>query len=262
VQSTIRPIHTPRISITCRNMAKFDYIVSDLHLGAVPEATERAFIAFLRTIAPTAKSLLINGDLFDFWFEWGDVIPSEHYRVLAAIADLVDAGIRVTMLGGNHDAWGGRFLREHVGIVLHDGVVRTEFGGKPALVAHGDGLGKGDIKYRMLKKVLRSKVAVWGFRAIHPEIGMRIARRVSSTDEKLHRDHSSSTRAEFLEHWAREQLAADASLGFVLCGHSHVPVLMEISPGRYYINSGDWIKHRTYVTVDADGKPLMLNYDS
>jgi UDP-2,3-diacylglucosamine hydrolase len=242
-------------------MAKFDYIVSDLHLGAVPEATERAFIAFLRSITPTAKSLLINGDLFDFWFEWGDVIAAEHYRVLAAIADVVDAGVPVTMIGGNHDAWGGRFLREDVGITLHDGVVRTEFGGKAALVAHGDGLGKGDIKYRMLKKVLRSKVAVWGFRAIHPEIGMRIAHRVSSTDEKLHRDHNSSTRADFLEHWAREQLALDASLAFVVCGHSHVPVLQQISPGRYYINSGDWIKHRTYVTVDADGKPAMLNYD-
>ena len=241
-------------------MAKFDYIVSDLHLGAVPQATERAFIEFLRSITPAAKSLLINGDLFDFWFEWGDVIPSEHYRVLAALADVVDAGVPVTMLGGNHDAWGGRFLRERVGITLHDGVVRTEFGGKPALVAHGDGLGKGDLKYRMLKKVLRSKPLIWGFRAIHPEVGMRIARGVSSTDEKIERDHNSSTRAQFLEHWAREQLAEDASLGFVVCGHSHVPVLMEISPGRFYINSGDWIKHLTYVTVDEAGQPKMLEY--
>jgi UDP-2,3-diacylglucosamine hydrolase len=243
-------------------MPKFAYIVSDAHLGAVPEATERAFVAFLRAIAPTAKSLLINGDLFDFWFEWGDVIPSEHYRVLAAMADLVDAGIPVTMLGGNHDAWGGRFLREQVGIELHDGVVRTDFAGKPALVAHGDGLGKGDLKYRMLKKVLRSRAAIWGFRAIHPEIGMRIARGVSSTDDKIHNDRSSRSRAEFLEHWAREQFAEDASLGFVVCGHSHVPVLMEIASGRYYINSGDWIQHRTYVTIDENGVPTMLEWSS
>ena len=61
-------------------------IVSDTHLGAVPDATERAFIEFLRSIQSDARSLLINGDLFDFWFEWGDVIPSRHYRVLAALA--------------------------------------------------------------------------------------------------------------------------------------------------------------------------------
>lgn len=243
-------------------MGRFDYIVSDTHLGAVPAATERAFIKFLRNIALSAKSLLINGDLFDFWFEWGDVIPSEHYRVLAAIADLADTGIPVTMLGGNHDAWGGRFLREQVGIDLHDGILRTQFAGQPALVAHGDGLGKGDLKYRMLKKVLRSKAAIWGFRAIHPEIGMRIARGVSSTDDKIHNDRSSRSRADFLEHWAREQLAADASLRFVVCGHSHVPVLAEFDPGRFYINSGDWIKHRTYVTIDEDGVPLLREWIS
>jgi UDP-2,3-diacylglucosamine hydrolase len=242
-------------------MAKLDYIVSDTHLGAVPPATERSFLAFLRGISGDARSLLINGDLFDFWFEWGDVIPSRHYRILAALADIVDAGIPVTMIGGNHDAWGGRFLREQVGIALHNGVIRVEYGGRPALIAHGDGLGKGDVKYRMLKAVLRSKPAVWGFRALHPEIGMRIATGVSSTEQKHHKDHASSTRAQFLEHWAREQLAADASLGWVICGHSHVPVLMEIEPGRYYINSGDWIAHRTYVTIDEAGVPRLLEYD-
>ncbi len=234
-------------------MAKADYIVSDTHLGAVPEATERAFIEFLRSITSSANTLLINGDLFDFWFEWGDVIPSRHYRVLAAIADIVDAGVPVTMMGGNHDAWGGRFLREQVGVSLNNGVLRTFLAGRPALVAHGDGLGKGDLKYRMLKNVLRSKAAVWGFRVLHPEIGMRIAQRVSTTDEKQEHDHGSETRSEFLKDWAREQFAADPSLAWVVCGHSHVPLIMDIAPGQTYINSGDWVKHRTYVTVSADG---------
>ena len=241
-------------------MAKLDYIVSDTHLGAVPQATERAFIRFLRAIMPDARSLLINGDLFDFWFEWGDVIPSQHYRVLAALADIVESGIPVTMMGGNHDAWGGRFLREQVGVSLHDGVLRVAYAGKPALVAHGDGLGKGDLKYRVLKKVLRSRAAVWGFRVLHPEIGMRIAQGVSSTEEKSHNDHSSETRAEFLEHWAREQFAADAALGWVICGHSHVPVLREIEPGRCYINSGGWVKHRTYVTIDEQGQAQLKEF--
>ena len=234
-------------------MAKVDYIVSDTHLGAVPQATERAFIAFLRHLAPSARSLLINGDLFDFWFEWGEVIPSRHYRVLAAIADIVDSGVSVTMIGGNHDAWGGRFLREQVGVDLHNGIWRTTYAGKPALVAHGDGLGKGDIKYRMLKAVLRSKAAIAGFRALHPEIGIRIAKGVSTTTEKQHNDHSSETRSEFLRDWAREQFAADASLGWVVCGHSHVPLILEVAPGKHYINSGDWVKHRTYVTIDENG---------
>ena len=236
------------------------FVFSDVHLGVTPPEVERALLGFLDHVRDAAGSVIINGDLFDFWFEWGDVIPSRHYRVLAELADLIDSGCPVTMLGGNHDAWGGSFLREQVGIALHDGVLRTQFAGKPALVAHGDGLGKGDVKYRMLKRVLRSRAAVWGFRVLHPEIGMRIATGVSTTDEKHQHDRSSQTRADFLEQWAREQFAEDASLGWVMCGHSHVPALVEMGAGRYYINSGDWITNRTYVTIDDAGVPRMLTY--
>ncbi|NIP78979.1 MAG: UDP-2,3-diacylglucosamine diphosphatase, partial [Gemmatimonadetes bacterium] len=138
---------------------KPEYITSDVHLGAVPADTERAFLRFLEHVGAEGSRLIIPGDLFDFWFEYGDVIPGEHFRVLAALADLVDAGIPVVVTGGNHDAWGGRFLEEHVGVEFHPGHVRTEIAGRPALLAHGDGLGKGDLKYRALKWVLRSRPA-------------------------------------------------------------------------------------------------------
>jgi hypothetical protein len=36
---------------------------------------------------------------------------------------------------------------------------------------------------------------------------------------------------------------------------------MEVAPGKFYINSGDWIKHRTYVTIDGDGRPSMLEFE-
>ena len=231
-------------------MLKPDYIVSDTHLGAVPDETERAFLRFLEHAGANAGTLLINGDLFDFWFEWGPVVPARHYRVLAALAAIVEAGVPITMIGGNHDAWGGRFLSEQVGMRLHHGVLRTTLGGRAALVAHGDGLGKGDIKYRMLKTVLRSRLAAWGFRALHPEIGVKIAKRVSKTDAD--HDRGSKLRTAFLAQWASEQLAGDAGISLVICGHSHEPLLKEMGAGRYYVNSGDWVRHRTYVTI-ADG---------
>lgn len=235
---------------------KPDYIVSDTHLGAVPPETEREFIRFLQHAGANAASLLINGDLFDFWFEWGPVIPARHFRVLAAVADVVDAGVAVTMIGGNHDAWGGRFLSEDVGMTVHDGLLRTTLGGRPALVAHGDGLGKGDFKYRMLKAVLRSRAAVLGFRALHPEIGVMIANKVSHTEENA-TERSNKNRAQFLQQWATEQLQADGALKLVTCGHSHIPVLQEVAAGRHYVNSGDWVRHRSYVTVAAGEPPIL-----
>ncbi len=237
------------------------YITSDVHLGAVPTETERAFLRFLEHVGSEGRRLILPGDLFDFWFEYGDVIPGEHFRVLAALADLVEAGVRVMVTGGNHDAWGGSFLEEHVGVEFHAGHVRTEIAGRPALLAHGDGLGKGDLKYRALKRVLRSRPLVWGFRALHPELGMRLARRVSTTEAKSDTDPGKVGRAEFIEDWARQVLAEDPELAWVVCGHSHLPTVTEVEPGRYYLNAGDWLSHWSYITVGEDGKPALRQWE-
>jgi UDP-2,3-diacylglucosamine hydrolase len=237
------------------------YVTSDVHLGAVPDATERAFLRFLQHVGGAASRLIIPGDLFDFWFEYGDIVPGEHFRVLAGLADLVDAGVPVLVTGGNHDAWGGRFLEEHVGVSFHPGHVRTDIAGREALLAHGDGLGKGDLKYRALKTVLRSRAAVWGFRALHPELGLRLARRVSSTELKADSDPGKQGRARFIEDWALQRLAADPELSYVICGHTHLPTVTEVETGRYYLNAGDWIGHWSYITIDATGRPELRRWE-
>src|SRR5690625_1831991 len=116
-----------------------DIIASDQHLGAVPRSKERSFIDFLEEVGARARSLLLVGDLFDFWFEYGPVIHGRHFRVLTALADLVDAGVPVTLMGGNHDAWGGEFLREEGGVAFYPDTLRTAIGGRGDLVAHGTG---------------------------------------------------------------------------------------------------------------------------
>ncbi|MBI4410656.1 MAG: UDP-2,3-diacylglucosamine diphosphatase [Gemmatimonadetes bacterium] len=232
-------------------MTRPEFIASDVHLGAVPRATEHDFLRFLEHVGGHGRSLLLVGDLFDFWFEYGDVIPGKHFRVLAALARLVEAGIPVTLLGGNHDAWGGRFLREEVGVAFHTGMLRTELGGRPALVAHGDGLGRGDFRYRVLKSVLRSRAAIAGFRALHPELGVRLARLVSTTETRGESEEVVRGRARFIEEWARRQLRDDPSLGWVVCGHAHVPAVVEEGAGRFYLNAGDWVQHQSFITVAA-----------
>jgi UDP-2,3-diacylglucosamine hydrolase len=243
-------------------MQKPEIIVSDIHLGAVPATTERAFLDFLDWVGERgAASLLIAGDLFDFWFEYGRVIHGAHFRVLAALAELVEAGIPVTMTGGNHDAWGGRFLRDDVGITFHAGPFRTTLGGRPALVAHGDGLGSGDFRYRLLKTLVRNRITIAVFRALHPELGLRIAHAVSRTDLRLESDEANEGRARFIEAWARDRLEREPDLGWVVCGHTHRPALVEVGTGRYYLNAGDWIRHFTFAEIAA-GVPSLHAWDA
>ena len=91
------------------------YVFSDTHLGAASSEVERQLLAFLRHLPGRARSLVINGDLFEFWFEWRSVIPRPSFRVLAALADLVESGVPVLWVAGNHDCWGGDVLRERCG---------------------------------------------------------------------------------------------------------------------------------------------------
>jgi UDP-2,3-diacylglucosamine hydrolase len=241
-------------------MEKPVYITSDVHLGGVPKRTERAFLDFLDHVGQEAARLIIPGDLFDFWFEYGEIIQGRHFRVLAALADLVDAGIPVTLTGGNHDAWGGRFLEEHVGVEFHRGMARTEIAGRPALLAHGDGLGRGDFRYRALKAVIQSRPTIWAFRALHPELGLRIAHAVSSTEAKSDSDPGTLGRARFIEAWAVDTLRAEPDLGWVICGHAHLPAVREVEPGRYFLNAGDWLSHFSYITVGDSGQPRLREW--
>ena len=45
--------------------------MSDAHLGFAPADVERAVVSFLPPCRRRMRgSLVINGDLFEFWFEW------------------------------------------------------------------------------------------------------------------------------------------------------------------------------------------------
>jgi UDP-2,3-diacylglucosamine hydrolase len=235
------------------------YVCSDIHLGAVPPATERAFRRFLDHVADHASFLLINGDLFDFWFEYRHVILAEHYRVVAKLKDVVEAGVPVAFVGGNHDAWAGPFLRDEVGIALHDGPVEMTLGGRRTLVAHGDGVGRGDLKYRALKKLIRNPLTVGAFRALHPDWGRRIALMASSTEHKADTgDQAARGRAAFIQAWALEQMRTRPEIELILSGHAHLGSVTEVEPGRFYVNSGDWLTTFDYVVLPPGGSPPEL----
>ena len=239
------------------------FLISDVHLGAVSRETEEAFRRWLLHVKESGSRLIINGDLFDFWFEYRRVVLGEHVRVLASLADLVDCGVPVLLMGGNHDWWGGDFLRNHIGVDFRRDPARIQVKGKSVLVAHGDGLGSGDIGYRVLRLVLRGRFTRWLFRWLHPDLGARLADWVSGTNSNPDPGHiaASHGRMAFLSGWAAEQLRDDPTLDIVALGHAHMPVVDEVAPGRYYVNSGDWVLHRSYVTIDESGKPVLHEWE-
>jgi UDP-2,3-diacylglucosamine hydrolase len=224
------------------------YIISDIHLGHASPDTERALIAFMRSLPGRAGSLLINGDLFEFWFEWRSVVPRSGVRVLAALMDLRDAGLPVTMIGGNHDCWGGDVLRE-AGVDFRLGAWTGALGGWRARVEHGDGLReKEDRGYRMLRRVLRSRVSIRAFRALHPDLASRLAHGSSQTSRSYQpRDAGRGLRAV-----AERELATDRKLELLVYAHSHVAALERMPSGNVYANAGSWLDAPTYLAVTPE----------
>ena len=98
-----------------------NYFVSDVHLGlrgSNPQEREERFVNWLKEL-PRKKGdrLFLLGDIWDFWYEYKDVIPKEGIRVTAQLIDLMDNGIEIYFFPGNHDIWCFHFF-EDLGLLI------------------------------------------------------------------------------------------------------------------------------------------------
>ena len=230
------------------------FVLSDVHLGAAPAEAERDLLVLLARARTEAKSVLLNGDVFDFWFEWRHVMPRTGFRVLAALATLVESGVEVLWIAGNHDCWGGDLLRRDIGLTYHVGPWRGEIGGWRTLIEHGDGLrDKEDAPYRRLRTVLRNPLAIRAFRWLHPDIAAWVATRSSHTSRNMRpRDGG-----EGLRRVALARLAADPALDLYLYGHTHATTLGRAEGAGSFANPGAWMDGPTFLRIVPERVELL-----
>jgi UDP-2,3-diacylglucosamine hydrolase len=226
------------------------YFVSDAHLGAVltpdPAGQSERLERFLDGVAEDGRSLILAGDLVDFWYEWRHVIPKRHFRLLSRLRTLVERGVAVHYLAGNHDFRLRGFLESEVGLHVHLDSLAAEIGGQPVFIYHGDGVLARDHGYRLIKRILRNRIAQRIFAWLHPDLGMRLARGTSVTSRTLVHTTAEDDR-EYL-HLAR-RLFSEGYRGVVM-GHTHRPV-EHVEGEHTYVNLGDWITHYTYGLHDG-----------
>jgi len=236
------------------------YFASDVHLG-LPNykeslVREKRLFVWLDTIKDDAKEIILLGDIFDFWFEYKRAIPRGFTRFLGKLCEITDFGIPVHFFTGNHDMWIFDYLPKETGIILHKEPIVKEYSGKKFFLAHGDGLGPGDKSYKLLKKIFASRFSQWLFARFHPNIGIWIANTWST-----HSRYSRETRPfegedkEWLILYSKKLLKSE-DFDYIVYGHRHLPMDLQLNEKTRYINLGDWITNFTYAVFDGEKMEL------
>ncbi|MEQ1552986.1 MAG: UDP-2,3-diacylglucosamine diphosphatase [Ferruginibacter sp.] len=240
------------------------YFLSDFHLGA-PNAScslirEKKIVQFLDEIKPTAKEIFIVGDLFDFWYEYKNVVPKGYVRILGKMAELTDAGIVLHFFVGNHDMWMKDYFQKELNIEIYFEPKAFTFSNKSFLIGHGDGLGPGDTGYKFIKKIFRNKLCQALFGMLPPYIGIGVAdyfskksrAKTGKADEVFLGEEK-----EWLVIYAKEILQKQ-HYDYFIFGHRHLPLNVALHTKSRYINLGDWINYFTYAVFD--GENISLEY--
>ena len=238
------------------------YFISDFHLG-VPNDTdsrkrEEKIVSWLNSIKHDAQILYLMGDVFDYWFEYKEVVPRGYVRLLGKLAELSDAGVEMHYFTGNHDMWVFDYLPKEIGLQVHRAPIQKEYNGKKFFLGHGDGLGPGDFGYKFIKKVFANKLSQWLFARVHPNTGiglMKFFSRKSRIATGTSDDVYLGDDKEWLMIFSREVLQKE-HYDYFIFGHRHLPLDKQLNGQSRYINLGEWINHFTYAVFD--GQELLL----
>lgn len=236
------------------------YFLSDAHLGSLAVShrrmQERRLVNFLDSIKHKAAAVYLLGDMFDFWHEYRTVVPKGYTRFLGKISELTDRGVEVHYFVGNHDLWMGNYLERECGVTLHRDSSVMEIYGKVFYLAHGDGLGSTDRKFRFLRAMFHNRVCQRLFAAVHPRWGIAFGRewarrsRLKRVDGK-EPPYMGEEREELVR-FSKAYLTTHPEVNFFVFGHRHIELDLLLAKQTRLLLLGDWISQFTYAVFDGE----------
>ncbi|MEI7695399.1 MAG: UDP-2,3-diacylglucosamine diphosphatase [Chlorobium sp.] len=235
------------------------YFISDIHIGLQDEQSERKKLDKLEQLFFSIKaegcSLYMLGDILDYWLEFRHLIPKGFTRFLSLLSDLVCHNIEVFYVAGNHDFYLGRYFDDELGIKTLYGMHELHLEGLQFLVAHGDGLGEGDLGYKIFSRLVKNRFNLALLKGFHPDLAIGLMKGLS----RLSRTHKADNRlfeTDRLLNFA-EALAMEKNFDYFICGHNHVVGIKELAGGGRYVNLGTWIEgHFPYGVFDKGSLEL------
>ena len=223
-------------------------IVADAHLGAVPERVESALLRFLDAVPQLGDGLLLNGDLFGFWFSYRRAIPRTGIRVVSRLATLA-RNFPIMMTGGNHDRWGVGFWERELAIPFAPGELELKLGTGTVLALHGDGLAEPSWRAGFKNRLVRNPLVSAGYRILPADLGFWITSHMGGGNPTGASRRQEAKAAALQRSWAEQRLSNAPAGTLLIMGHTHVAAAETTSPGRRYLNPGAWLDGQRYAVA-------------
>ena len=239
---------------------KHVYFLSDAHLGSLAldhrRTQERRLVRFLDSIKEKAAAVYLLGDMFDFWDEYKYVVPKGYTRFLGKLSELTDRGVEVHFFTGNHDLWTYGYLEQECGVIVHRKPETTEIYGKVFFLAHGDGLGDPDNRFKLLRRLFHNRTCQRLLNAIHPRWGMALGLNWAK-HSRLKRPNGKEPPymgedREFLVLFTKEYMKTHRNIDYFIYGHRHIELDITLERKARVMILGDWIWQFTYVVFDGE----------
>ena len=237
------------------------YFLSDCHLPLIAKPGQESWVPtvvrFLREKASSARTLFLVGDIFDFWFEWRHSIPAAAFPVLAELNKMVQQGVEISYMAGNHDGHVGRFLETEVGLTATRRSIDAEIDGKRFHILHGDGIALDDRGYRILRSLVRWRPTEAIYKLVHPDFGIWFAHKVSKYSRVTGGNPKVTGLGPYRDYAERK---LNEGFNYVIMGHVHESGVFDHPNGGFYA-IGDWINRHSYGVFENGGMKLEFFKD-
>ncbi|MFM1801914.1 MAG: UDP-2,3-diacylglucosamine hydrolase [Planctomycetota bacterium] len=208
------------------------YLSSDQHISLrYPERGLR-FARFLDQLDPKSDSLIIAGDLCDFWFTAREVRKqgSRQEPGLQGLLNFVNQGGRLTMLAGNHDQHLEWFYQELLGCQFEKEPLRIALEGFQVHLAHGHLLG-GRSRW---KGWMESRQFLESFQKIPDSIAETLAAQLKKYNSR-NKKTDNLRHYQVFERYVQNLNEPDTQI--VILGHVHQTIFCDVAPAELDLQS-------------------------
>ncbi len=242
------------------NSKKLDVsVISDFHMATLASKA-KPLLKYLKSIQP--KTLVLNGDIIDTWRFSRNYFPKAHLKVIRQILKMIEKGVRVVYITGNHDDVFRKFNNTKLGNFSIVNQFEITSGGQKTWIFHGDVF---DHIIHHSPWLAKLGAAAYGFLTLFNKFINLFLKAFSGKEMILYKSMKDriSKRKQVLTNFEKAiaNAAISKNVDLVICGHTHIPVdkTIETDKGTVrYINCGDWVEHFSAAEC-IDGK-WSLNY--